>query len=73
MNTVSNQPTSEVEQLLLKYTDSSMLKVTLQGPVMLDYSNDPFPYREFPKGVKVEVYESPSDTTKKQPLRLTMP
>jgi LPS export ABC transporter protein LptC len=65
MNAVSNQPSSEVENLLLKHTDSSMLKVTLQGPVMLDYSNDIFPYTEFPKGIKVEVYEVNGDTTKK--------
>ncbi len=65
MNTVSNQPSSEVENLLLKHTDSSKLKVTLQGELMLDYSNDAFPYTEFPKGLKVEVYESKEDSTKK--------
>jgi LPS export ABC transporter protein LptC len=65
MNAVSSQPTNEVENLLLKHTDSSRLKVTLQGPLMLDFAKDAFPYREFPKGIKVEVYESGTDTTKK--------
>jgi LPS export ABC transporter protein LptC len=65
LNAVSSQPTNEVENLLLKHTDSSRLKVTLQGRLMLDFAKDAFPYREFPKGIKVEVYESGTDTTKK--------
>lgn len=65
MNAVSNQPINEVENLLLKHTDSGLLKVTLRGELMLDFSNDFFPYTEFPKGIKVEVYESKTDTAQK--------
>lgn len=65
MNAVSSQPINEVENYLLKYTDSSNLKMTMQGPLMLDYAKEAFPYTEFPKGIKVEVYESETDTTKK--------
>lgn len=65
MNTVSNQPSSEVENLLLKHTDSGKLKVTLRGAEMLDFSNDFFPYTEFPKGIIVEVYQASNDTTEK--------
>ncbi|KQC34433.1 hypothetical protein AAU57_00150 [Nonlabens sp. YIK11] len=66
MNTVSNEPTNEVENLLLKHTDSGMLKITLSGKLMLDYSNDEFPYTEFPEGLQVEVYD-----TKKSPAEKT--
>ncbi len=65
MNAVSNQPSSEVEDLLLKYTDSGYLKATIRGALMLDYSNDSYPFTEFPDGIKVEVYETNGDTTKK--------
>lgn len=57
MNQVSNEPSGEVENMLLKHTDSGLLKVTLSGKLMLDYSNDQFPYTEFPNGLKVEVYD----------------
>ena len=66
MNAVSNEPIGEVENLLLKHTDSGLLKVTLSGKLMLDYSNDAFPYTEFPEGLKVVVYDSskePADQT----------
>jgi len=65
MNTVSNEPTSEVENLLLKHTDSGLLKVTLSGKLMLDYSNDEFPYTEFPEGLKVEVYDNNTNPPEK--------
>ncbi len=65
MNAVSNQPSSEVENLLLKHTDSGYLKATIRGSLMLDYSNDSYPYTEFPKGIKVEVYETNGDTTER--------
>jgi len=65
MNAVSNEPSSEVEKLLLKHTDSGMLKVTLSGKLMLDYSNDAFPYTEFPKGLKVEVFDIESNPENK--------
>ena len=62
MNTVSNEPTNEVENMLLKHTDSGRLKITLSGKLMLDYSNDQFPYTEFPDGLKVEVYDTKDST-----------
>ncbi len=65
MNAVSNEPSSEVENLLLKHTDSGKLVVTLAGKLMLDYSNDDFPFTEFPKGVTVEVYGATGDDREK--------
>ncbi len=65
MNAVSNEPSSAVENLLLKHTDSGRLVVTLAGKLMLDYSNDDFPYTEFPEGVTVEVYGATGDNQEK--------
>ncbi|WP_206482267.1 LPS export ABC transporter periplasmic protein LptC [Nonlabens ponticola] len=63
MQVVSNEPIGEIENMLLKHTDSGYIKVTLAGPRMLDFTNDAFPYMEFPDGVYVKVYEQPLDST----------
>ena len=41
----------------LKYTDSGKIKAILVSPQMLDYSNLEFPFSEFPKGIKVTIYD----------------
>jgi len=63
MEIASNEPASEGENMLLKHTDSGKLKLTLQGKKMLDFSNDEFPYTQFPDGIKVEVYEYRNNQT----------
>jgi len=63
MEIASNEPVGEVENMLLKHTDSGKLKLTLQGEKMLDFSNDDFPYTQFPDGIKVEVYEYRNNKT----------
>ncbi|MFT5925799.1 MAG: LPS export ABC transporter protein LptC [Rubritalea sp.] len=57
MEVASNAPVGEVENMLLKHTDSGSLKLTLEGKTMLDFSNNEFPYTEFPDGIKVKVFE----------------
>lgn len=57
MGIASNAPVGEVENMMLKHTDSGRLKLTLQGKTMLDFSNDEFPYTQFPDGIKVEVFD----------------
>lgn len=64
MSIASNEPVGEVKNLLLKHTDSGKLKVTLSGKKMLDFSNDRYPYTEFPDGVKVIIYNNPLDSLK---------
>lgn len=46
----------------LKYTDSGKVKVKLISPLMHDYGQLKFPFREFPDGLKVNFYEE--DSTK---------
>ncbi len=63
MEMSSNEPIGEVENMLLKHTDSGKLKLSLQGKNMLDFSNDDFPYTHFPDGIKVTIYETLQDST----------
>lgn len=58
----SNEPIGELSDMLLKYTDSGKMKVELAAPTMLDFSNDAFPYSEFPDGVDITVYDRETDT-----------
>lgn len=50
-------PIGEAKDFNLKYTDSGKIKAVLVSPQMLDYSHLEFPFTEFPKGVKVTVYD----------------
>lgn len=51
-------PSGEAENFNLKYTDSGRIKSILVSPKMLDYSNVSFPFTEFPKGIKVTMYDA---------------
>ncbi len=52
-----NEPIGEAEDLNLKYTDSGRVKSILQSAKMLDYSNRSYPYREFPDGIHLQVFD----------------
>ncbi|MGS2740367.1 LPS export ABC transporter periplasmic protein LptC [Sinomicrobium sp. M5D2P17] len=45
------------ENFRLIYTDSALIKATLTSPLSEDYSNQEFPYQEFPKGLKVDFFD----------------
>lgn len=63
MELASNEPMGEAVNILLKHTDSGVLKLAVSGRKMFDFGNDEFPYTEFPEGIKVKVYENKLDTT----------
>lgn len=52
-----NEPIGVAENINLKYTDSGKVKAILKSPIMYDYSNRNFAYREFPEGVNLELFE----------------
>lgn len=62
MQISSNEPIGEVKNMLLKHTDSGLIKVKMSGKTMLDFSNDLYPFTEFPDGIKVTVYEHINDS-----------
>ncbi len=57
INIVEFNPVGEAENFNLKYTDSAKIKAILVSPQMLDFSQLEFPFTEFPKGIKVTVYD----------------
>jgi LPS export ABC transporter protein LptC len=50
-------PMGEAQDFNLKYTDSGKIKAILKSPQMLDFSHLEFPFTEFPKGIKVTIYD----------------
>jgi len=50
-------PSEMVENIVVHYTDSGLLKAILKSPELNKYSGDK-PYMEFPKGIHVFFYDS---------------
>ncbi|MEM6686111.1 MAG: LPS export ABC transporter periplasmic protein LptC [Bacteroidota bacterium] len=50
-------PVGEAENMFLIYTDSGKVKSTLRSPYLKDYSNQKFPFMEFPKKIKLEFFD----------------
>lgn len=57
INVTELNPVGEAQDFDLKYTDSGKIKAVLISPQMLDYSHLEFPFTEFPKGIKVTIYD----------------
>ncbi|MDO5607224.1 MAG: LPS export ABC transporter periplasmic protein LptC [Capnocytophaga sp.] len=58
MNQVYKFPQGEAYNFKLVYTDSAKVVAILTSPKNDDYSNQKFPYSEFPEGVKVEFFDA---------------
>tara|TARA_R110002124_G_scaffold99337_1_gene245327 strand:+ start:58368 stop:58940 length:573 start_codon:yes stop_codon:yes gene_type:complete len=56
-------PSGEGKNVNLKYTDSGKVVTNLIAPVLWDYSNVEFPYREFPEGVEVHFWKDGEEST----------
>lgn len=54
---LENFPITIAENINLKYTDSGKIKVNLLSPKVLDFSNREFPFREFPDGIRLTIYD----------------
>lgn len=63
LNETSFVPSGEADTLNLKYTDSGKIKSILVSQKMLDYSTIKNPFTEFPKGVKVSLYDPKGNIT----------
>ncbi len=55
-------PQSEAKNFDLFYTDSGVVKANIRGPIMLDFTHLNYPYRKFPVGVEVDIFDE--DSTK---------
>ncbi len=49
--------TGQADTINLVYTDSGKVKVILVSPKMIDYGSLENPYTEFPKGIRVTIYD----------------
>ena len=63
INKFSKTPAAITENFVLKYTDSALTRAILDSPLNIDYTNQKFPYSEFPKGLNIKFYENEGDST----------
>jgi len=51
-------PAGKTQNFVLRYTDSANLKAILKSPLNIDYTNQIFPYSEFPDGIDIEFFDN---------------
>lgn len=56
-------PQTVGEGVNLFYTDSGNVRANLRSPRMLDFTNQEFPYREFPEGIEVDFFNEKKEKT----------
>lgn len=52
-----------IENVEILYSDSSIVRVRIKGPLMLRYAGYDNPRQEFPKGIKVEFFDGNGKVT----------
>jgi LPS export ABC transporter protein LptC len=57
LSQIKKMPSGEAYNFKLIYTDSGRVKAILESDLNKDFSNQSFPYQEFPKGLKVEFFD----------------
>ena len=57
-------PAGKTQNFVLRYTDSANLKAILKSPLNIDYTNQIFPYSEFPDGLDIEFFDKKEGSTK---------
>ncbi len=63
INTKNILPIGITENLKLIYTDSAKVKAILFSDLNKDFTNQSFPYSEFPEGVKITFYDNDLNET----------
>jgi LPS export ABC transporter protein LptC len=61
LNAGSYGPMSIAENINTKYTDSGRLTSILVSPKMYNFTNDKFPYYEFPNGINLTLFDNNQD------------
>lgn len=69
----SSAPNAIGKGINLFYTDSGKVRAHLQSPLLYDYTNQKFPFREFPNGLKVEFFDNKEKTTIKADYAILYP
>lgn len=63
INLKDSFPVGETENLKLIYTDSAKVKAILYSSLNLDFTNQVFPYSEFPNGVEITFFDKENNQT----------
>ena len=63
INSKNILPIGITENLKLIYTDSAKVKAILYSGLNKDFTNQSFPYSEFPEGVKITFYDNDLNET----------
>ena len=63
INNYTNVPIGVAENIKLIYTDSAKVKAILTSPLNNDFTNQLFPYSEFPDGVKITFFDNKNQET----------
>ena len=63
LNQFDALPVGEADTIRVVYTDSAQTIAILKAPKNIDYTNQPFPYSEFPTGVDVVFYDDNNKKT----------
>ena len=63
INNLDIFPIGIAEEIKLIYTDSAKVKAILTSPVNKDYTNQNFPYSEFPNGIKITFFDENKNQT----------
>ena len=58
INSYNFYPVGVSQNFKLIYTDSAKVKATLTALLNNDYTNQEFPYSEFPEGIEITFFDS---------------
>lgn len=60
---VSNLNAEKIEHVDVLYSDSSIVRVRIQGPVMINHTEYNNPYQEFLEGIRVQFFDNLGNVT----------
>ena len=63
MNRFDEIPVGITEELHLIYSDSARIEAELIAPINIDYTNQDFPYSEFPQGLDATLHGNRGEVT----------
>tara|TARA_Y100001958_G_C21247621_1_gene579194 strand:+ start:3455 stop:3991 length:537 start_codon:yes stop_codon:yes gene_type:complete len=63
MNRFDEIPVGITEELHLIYSDSAQIEAELIAPINIDYTNQNFPYSEFPQGLDATLFGNRGEVT----------
>ena len=63
INIESKVPAGLTENFNLSYSDSAQIRAILNSPKNIDFTNQDFPYSEFPDGLEIEFFDKNNQNT----------